>query len=373
MSSVIRLFTMLAVAAAAVCGTSTAQAKGNWLFSRDRCSRYEVGGELIVWRPSGCNLLYAVTDSRPFSEIAALPIRLPIGDKQELQPDYHPGFRVWLGYITTAQCADIVISYTRLHTRDSRKVRPHPETGGIWPTFVFPKNIDVYFNGIGATPAGQPPALTQARARFNYDAGDLEVGTRMAHGCHFWGRGFAGLHFVNLFHEFNVIYSGTISPGTSGPPGPFAVNALTPNRRTSEIWALGPEIGLQANYNAWCGFGLGGKFVAGLAAGSRKTTRFQSDFEQNLAAPQNPPFFQIADVGSKRESALIPFLGSRLGVSYMRRCMCNLLLAAEFGYEFRTYFDAMREPLFNGDRATGHMVCENISYDGFYLSLMIEV
>lgn len=363
MSSIIRLLVRLA-AATTMCYCGLASAFSGDLFSINGCHRFACGAEFLYLRPSHGDLLYAVTDARGSDILLASGFQArPVGPKNEIEPHYHPGFRVWLGWISLASCADFVGAYTRLHTGDSGRAVPLA-TGALWTTFQQINNTTILFNPGVASRPGQLPACARARASFDYDAGDLEVGIRACHSSGLWTRGFVGIHAFNLYHQLSAVYVGTSNPGNN------ANAVILHPKRSSQVWALGPEIGVEANYNAWCGLGLAGNFIVGMTAGAIQNKSLQRVNIRNL--PGTSIIDQTMNVSSQHNATVIPFMGSRLGVSYVGNCW-NLALKGEFGYEFRTYFGPIRNTVYTGDRATSSKVAGNFSYDGFYLSLMVEI
>lgn len=335
------------------------------------CGSYEIGAELLIFRPTTCDLMYAIVDPRTFAQVvngnpnpqAATDLAYPQGSEQSLQPDYRPGFRVFGSYLTAGKCVDITASYSWYHTRQGRCV--HPGEGGLWPTFAGTNQIDsILYNPINlANFPDQVAAFAKSRGRFDYDAADLEVGSRRLETCKFWVRGYLGLHFFNLFHQFGAYYQGTKLPGTSSFTDYFVVS-----RRSTSLWSIGPTLGSEAIYTFCGGLGLGAKFGIGIGAGSVRDYHYERVILQGRMGMIED---LALDVSSGRNMDVIPFLHARLGFNYSL-CCCTRWITAEVGYEFRTYFNAIRNSTYPS-RAALLNDCENFNLDGVYIRVSAQV
>lgn len=344
------------------------------------CGEFEVGGELLFMRTSSCDMFYAIIDPRPFSELLEInpdspedvfENLFPQGSKKSVRPDYHPGFRVWGGYVLGNSCLDIEAIYTRIHNTDKGSAHPSGEQG-LWPTLYDPNaNFTILYNPLGSI-SGQIPACARATFRFSYDAGDLQIGGRAMMNCRLWTRGFFGLHFANIERSCCVNYAGTEYPGLTNQQQPTATAYTLLSRRSATLWGIGPEIGVQGIYTVACGFGIGGQFTTGLIAGSNreKFSMYQTTTSLVPEPSADAPIVCCLDSGSRTQ--LSPFVDARLGVNYITGLCNNLVVVGEFGYEFRTYFEALKTQQFVTD-AFGPERCESFNFDGFYLSLMIQI
>lgn len=333
------------------------------------CGNFEVGGEFIALRPGACDLMYAVIDPRPYSSYPppqqdSTDDAFPQGSLRSLDPHYAPGFRIFGAYLTPGKCADVTASYTWLHTRQRQTSKPGD--GGLWPTFTNTPYIDsILFNPIDlAAFPGQLPAIARATAQFNYDAADLEVGSRRMIGCRFWGRAFAGLHFFDLHEYFQAHITGTKLPGSDDAA---SYNILS--RRTSQSWTIGPSLGGEAIYTICGGLGIGAKAGLGIGAGNFRIKGFENielrDAEGAVIQAER------MDIFSPHEVTVVPFVHARLGINYFC-CCCDHRITGEVGYEFRNYFHAIHEQLVI-THGRGSDRCNSFSLNGFYARLAVQI
>ena len=300
------------------------------------CGSFEVGAQAIYLRPTSCDFGFVIADDRPYNPNGssinnqnANNAKLPQGHHKGIDPDYEWGFRVSLGYVFDCLCYDVRLEYTYLHTHDKSDVFA-PENGSLWPTYAHPR-----YMGFAQTTGEDPqtfaqtpifsfegnPAHAHSRVKFDYDAVDLQFGSRSRKGCNLWLRGYAGLHFANID----------------------------------------------------CGFGIGAHFAAAILAGETDGKMVQHHVRAWDApnAPVNVD--ETLDVPHKSRNVLFPYFKTSLGINYLWCCGDCFNLVAEVGYEFSTYINVLNQFRFNDSRGTGAASCNSFNLDGLYISLRVTI
>ena len=314
-----------------------------------------------------------------------------------IDPDYEWGFRLSLGYVFDCACYDVRVEYTYLHTHDKSNVTS-PDDGGLWPTYGHPRymgfgetrtatGIDTV-NTFAQTPIFNGTnngdlAHAHARVKFDYDAVDLQFGSRSCKGCNLWLRTYAGLHFANIDHRFDSHYDGTMF---AVPPGPVAggkeqlqqtaANGVFDTDVHSKMctWGVGPLFGADVRYDIACGFGIGAHFAAAILAGETDGKMVEHDervWPTQNGAPTSVD--ETLDVCHKSRSLLFPYFRTSLGINYLWCCGDCFNLVAEVGYEFSTYINVINHFRFNDSRATGSSACDSFNLDGLYISLRATI
>ncbi len=371
------------------------------------CGRFEVGGEMLYMQPTVCDLPVTIVDHRPYVPppavvvIGALPNNTeenpPIGTIQKFNPHYRFGFRASVGYVWQDECRDCCFDMTGedtwFHTCSSLTVRPNPggrESGGLWVgdftdtnPFRLPAGSEpiftqqILFNATDNPIAfpGERDAFVKAWAKFWYDAGDIQVGSRMSC-CGLALRGFIGVHFANLQFAFSKHVEGTLHPGIRSSdafPNLFSQGVIGDVHQHAHSWVVGPKLGVAAKFDLLCGFGIGGRFGAAILAG-RRHSKYCWNYRQfsGLAPAGGLLADFILDTPSVRQTVISPEFDARLGLNYTWCCSDCFTLFVEAGYEIITYLNLLdKGPMFRQDRGLLGDECQPFSLNGVYLSLNV--
>ena len=354
-----------------------------------RCGSFEVGAQWIYLRPTSCDYDCAIQDDRAFTgstSTDAIVAALPSGRVHGADPDYESGFRVSVGYVMDCSCYDVRVEYTYHHPSD-RATLFGSETMGLWPTYMHPRyarNVpaDPGFTGFetpiftASIDSTEIPAIAHCNVKLDYDAVDIQFGSRSLKGCNLCLRTYAGLHFMNLDHRHEAQFNGVIaSPvtdssqlGLEGMFGEFDTHV----RWNKKTWGVGPLFGLDAHYAVACGFGIGGHVGAAILAGETDGEYFERDNRDWVSPPPADVDNQEAHIRYQERNILFPYLRASLGINYLWCCDCFKVLV-EVGYEFNSYINAIGHFRFNDERATGMANCYSYNLDGVYVSVRATI
>ncbi len=342
----------------------------------------EGGGQWLYLRPSSCDHDFVIRDNRPVmvppQTITEVTELLPSGCAHGVNPNYESGFRVFLGYL--CDCKDVRVEYTYHHPTQSFEVFGS-ESIGLWPTYMHPRyarNIQA-----GGGPAFETPIFTangiqaaaRATLRLDYDAVDLQFGSRSIARCNLFVRTYAGLHYMNLDLRHEAQFNGTgAGPGTTLVAEQIVGTQVafdTHVRWNKNTWGVGPLFGVDLRYPVWCGFGLGARVGAALLAGKTEGTFRERDTRVwELAI--SPDVDEEATVCHDSRHILFPYVRAGLGVNYLWCCPC-LRLLVEVGYEFNSYINTIGHFRFNDERGTGQANCYSYNLDGIYVGIRATI
>ncbi|MGE3955024.1 MAG: Lpg1974 family pore-forming outer membrane protein [Parachlamydiales bacterium] len=371
-------FLLITTTLFAECASCHNQPAG-WMGHRGSCSPsplprlmcngyWEVFGEALYLRPTTCDLGFAINDPRtipnPGTEILSW---LPQGKGHSIDPDHDWGSRIGIGLLSG--CGDVRAVYTRLHTRQSADALPK-NNGGIWVTYAHPATAQFTpgFNPfVDGTPTDGIPTFATASIRFDYDAVDLQWGSRALLKCELALRSALGLHFAYIDSRFADYWQGTEFDQF---PAELFTEIIT-NRSRRKSWGVGPAAGLDVHYPLACGFGFEGHLGAALLVGSRSETR--EGRRLTFLLPDTLERDQHLDVKTGNRNGLVPYLTARLGLDYLWCCECRFTLQLAFGYEFETYINAIEAYRYNDRRATGQTECSDFSLNGLYLRVRVII
>ena len=273
-------------------------------------SRYEISASFLLLQPTSSSLDYGI-HTQP------LPAVTPKWLIQSINPDYTAAFDVGLGYVFPQSANDIQLLWAHLSQSKS--------DGVIAPTndFIGP------FYEIG--PNAQNMQNLEGDSQFKYNLINLDVGQFVNFGCRLRTRMFTGISSVFINQHLNSSYSGVAA-------NPL-FNLSTDN--ISKYSGVGPRFGLLSTYQFTPRFGL----VAQIA-GSAYMGRLRSTMEilgssavlTGLGIPLNS---QSIKTGSANR--VVPGADGKLGLNYSFAFNHDSLLKVEAGYQFATYFNAIKE------------------------------
>ena len=361
------------------------------------CGSFEVGAQWIYLRPTSCDYDFVIKDVRQVnpstnqSDVDAILAWLPQGKSHGIDADYESGFRVSVGYIMDCSCYDVRVEYTYHHPCD-RSTVCGSETCGLWPTYMHPRyarNV-TDTSGNGGNPAFETPifsgminsvpieAKAHSRVKLDYDAVDLQLGSRCCKSCCLWLRTYAGLHFMNLDHKQTACYHGVMFGQVDDEKGIGSFTSvcgefITDVRWHKNTWGIGPLFGIDARYEIACNFGIAGHFGAAILAGETDGKFFEHDIRNWFGSGPPTDVDQIADVKHDHRNLLFPYLRASLGVNYLWCCGDCFNVLVEVGYEFNSYINAIGHFRFNDERATGMANCYSYNLDGIYVSVRATI
>lgn len=246
----------------------------------------------------------------------------PNGKRYNLDPSYHPGFRLDLGYgfCNGVSCMDLLFTYFNGTDSDS--------TSGpfLFDVIGFPGD------GTQIPEDTSYEGTARLKHKYQYYAGDL-IYSRLMFNCCPEGLSFLlGLHgaYIKVNEKFN----------SSG----FFINDDNPElffndlERFSRYWGIGPEFGVDFSYifPPFCQCPAGLFSIEATARGGllcTNTIADITDFTSRTAPAEshlsNKPIWRVN-----------PFVDTRIGLNY-DCCLCCLKTQFSLGYEFIWYSKAV--------------------------------
>jgi len=189
---------------------------------------------------------------------------------------------------------------------------------------------------------------TEAKNCIDYQNAAGEFGWSIFSGCPFTFRMFAGVEYASIDEKFEVKYSG--------------LNSVTAVEMQPKMNGVGPRLGFNGYWDAYCGFGIVGKFSTALLVSTLKGN-----------------FCQDGDEFAWREklcssTELIPNLQAKLGLTWRTRCFDCFTVAIEGGYQAVYYFRPLQRLKVTNVGATNEPIpitstrSEDFGLDGYFIN-----
>jgi hypothetical protein len=301
----------------------------------------------LYWQPTQDNMLLGILNSTVFDEsnfangINSRGINIDFG--------FRPGFRVGAGGYFDHDNWEMHAEYTWFHCH--QKKRASTESGQqILPSWGFPYSISTQ-------------AYYSAKERWNLkmDIGDMELARLCYVGTELTFRPNFGLRSAWIRQDVAVQYD-----------RPEAINGQDPDaaviKGKSNSWAVGPKVGLDANWLIGAGFRLFGCTGADLLFTNYTCLLFK---ETHTGLIQNNP----VKVKMSRISAVKPHLDLEVGLGWGTYLDCHSwYLDFALGYEFQIFFDQNMFLHFNDNGNAGNNTFPNgnLSIQGFSGSAKLD-
>jgi hypothetical protein len=311
----------LVVIAGCFCITTFADTKNEYINNRNS---FHIEG--LYLQPDSNNLKYAVfvAGNQPYKQS---------WHNQTVNPGYSPGFEVGINY--AFQQTPYNVSADRMHvgTSDSSSMQASDNIDISTVQFVAPPY------DVGPAVFGIKRATSTVTSNFN--SIDLDLGRIFAYDSHLKGRVFAGLNILNIKQNISTTFSDyrgspEIPDQAYGLPADPAFYFTTKN--SSDYLGVGPNLGLNIQYQANNGLGIVGEFVGALTVGTISSQdNFISASKRLNDLGINPSQQEITVPNATQ---FVPGLDSKLGLFYSRT-MHDMDFTIEAGYRFAYYFNAI--------------------------------
>lgn len=257
--------------------------------NRINSNRYEFGvyGEWIYFQPKFDNS-YFVLDGAASALGGG-------GTRIKNEPNYHSGFRVGADFVFCSTAVDL--RYTQLTESYSKNV-----TGNLFALVGDGTFVDL--------------TLTNAFAdsSFKYYAGQALLSQRIFDWCALGCDVHAGAHYAYLSNHNTFSFAPSATPRIV--------------KEKASYWGVGPELGLDLDFNLGCDFAIVGRASTALLLGrSKSTLHINQDIFVNFE--------------NESDWRFVPIQNYRLGVNYCLNPSCwYVKFTIEAGYELLTYFRA---------------------------------
>lgn len=279
---------------------------------------FEVFGQWLYLQPNGSNLYYAA-EAFPYDLTIADPPVSPNWQIFEIDPDFHSGFEVGIKALLLKKDMGIELNWERLHAHDAKSMHVRPlsyATGNmVGPIYDIGPNSSSYkaAKGKGVFKFDEVNLLVSKSICF---VQDLTIGLDL------------GLSFARIEQKTTSFYHNS---GASTSRNIFS---------KSSYWGVGPQIGINLDYDLYRGLCL---------TGSSSFSLYMGDIKNKATYESNAP--GLAGVGVQEpntqknkiptRSQLIPGFEERLGLAYAHSFKSwNLSLGA--GYTFQIYLNAVQ-------------------------------
>jgi Legionella pneumophila major outer membrane protein precursor len=266
-----------------------------------------------------------------------------------VNPDHHLGYRVNIGYVFPGTGNDVNLSYTNYNNDKNDST----------------KGLNLF-----ATELPERFLEANAKAKFKYQAVDLDFGQHINIGCNTQIRFFGGLRYADLESRFNTDYD--VIPEVSEPELDHIDLHTT---QKSEFHGIGPRFGVDTRYRLGHGFGVVGQLATALLVGESNNDHYDYD----LVAHYKDDYDIKKGITYKfdDQTRVVPNLAAKLGLDYSYRFQnCNhTKVTLEAGYQVDHYFNSIDRLSVNAAQPEIRTTRSTIdtSFEGPYLGIQIHI
>lgn len=274
-------------------------------------SKYEINASILWLQPTSTSLDYGI-HTQP------LPAYNPNWVIHTINPDYTAAFDVGIGYVFPQSANDIQLKWAHLTQSKSGF-----DSGASPENFIGP------FFQIG--PNEQSVNAVDGYSKFKYDLINLDVGQFVDFGCRMQTRFFTGVSSITIKQHLTSVFA-------SDSDSSFSMSL----DNISKYSGVGPRFGLASSYLFTPKFGLIAQFAGSAYIGrmraSLDTLGTSSLLVDEFGVSSNPQ-----SINTDNATRLVPALDGKLGLNYCFSFNHDSLFKLEAGYQFATYFNAIRE------------------------------
>jgi len=235
---------------------------------------------------------------------------------QNIDPTYQWAWRIFAGWEYGA-AMDVSLSYFNLRNSDSDSVGVSPTgTAG-----VFPQNDPTAFGSYTDGSANVDTHIDQVDLTFGQKIRPIRCVTLHP---------FGGLRYARITRDLDASFT----DGTLGTTTVFDLDTSD----DSKFSGVGPIAGLDAMIDLGSGFKVVGHVDAGVMVGD-----MDDDFSSVRTATTTGGVVTTAEtnVDADSNTRVVPFIDTRLGVSYTYEMDNDSALILELGYQASVYHDAI--------------------------------
>jgi len=269
------------------------------------CGKFFVTAEYLYWKAYEDGLSYAITGLGTFGGHSPDSQ----GKVQDVDWDYHSGFRLGGGYALPCVCWDVYANYTH-YSGDADGVTVVPGTGAessLWVTFGPP-----------STGSATLAPIASAEWDLCFHTVDIEIGRCFCWQNCFILRPFGGIKVAWTKDKYDIEYS--------SPPDNFL--QTIDHRQT--FCSVGPRMGISSNWNLCNCLSFFADGAASVVWGRYCVTR------EDALGIIDP----TTTVDTKHKFyTLRPLLDCKLGVKFDFPQLCRLHMYATVAYETIVFFN----------------------------------
>lgn len=282
----------------------------------DCCWSFDVGVDVLYWKPCVDDLDYAATVTGVINDVDN-PLEVHY---KSVCPDWEPGFRITLGKENAWKCFDLSFSYTWLESKDSES--SHASNGeriapvGLHPYLVDQSNVSNNFFNFG-----------KGKWELTYQTFDILLSYPFRCGsCHTIAP-FFGVEIVKFDQEWKAGYE------FQANTGPNEVGVV---KWESDYKGAGLKLGTDYNYMLCDGLSIFARASGTILIGDADTTNHQAEFEVSTdGSISNPNYIEFKDDDCCH---VVPGCHLQLGLQYEdETCGCEYKL--RFGYEVVKWYN----------------------------------
>lgn len=326
MRKLVRLFSILAVLCSGGLSASHIQ-PGGWEVSAD-----------FLWLMPTLDDTYFVID-------APIATAFPTGERRNNDFDFHPGFRVDVGFGFCDCDRYAKIDYAWLGAKENTTF----SGPFLWATIGRPDVISGFEAFAGSA---------SSELNFLYERIDAYVGQRVYDCCGLNVDLNFGLEFVYLRLRENYEYVEALT-----------VPIIAEIAQRSRTWGVGPQFGVDLYWEIYqmCGCSPGTLSVHIGSSGSILASRTDT---RNFQTLQGAVLLDTHDEDTWR---LLPALHAKVGLSYDTNLFSCYETSFEVGYEFNSYLRGLSRTIWPDNVADGLVYTNYYNFDvqGLYVSLAV--
>lgn len=281
---------------------------------------------LLYVQPNADNLKYAtfVSGTQPYYQS---------WHYQSINPSYHPAFEVGAGYAMHDTPYSTTVRWTHLNTNDSDSKQASTNTDLSTVEFVAPP-FEM-----------SPPVFgikhVDSKVNFAFDNVMFDFSQLFEYNAHVHAQVFGGLSILNLNQTITTTFSDYAgSPATSysyaTPPDPLYSFQL---QNTSRYLGVGPNVGLNVQYQSTSGFGVMGELLGLVTVGTIKAQdNFTSTSTRLTAVGIGTSSQQLT---APNATQVVFGADSKLGVFYHFPTNHFSNVTIDLGYRMATFLNAI--------------------------------
>jgi hypothetical protein len=330
--------TVAAIAAASLLAAFAAQANKGAKYEAPKAEpefpRFTLTGGVTYLQPSMDGLDYMdTTTGTPNAAEQYLST-----ETYNLDPGFDFGYFLGFGYMISDRY-DVQATWTQLNSNDNESasllIIDHLQvpqflqssSGTVAPVSELLQTDDLVI-------AGSEESL-------DYQMADATLGQYHKLTENLMTRVFAGIYYAKINSDVSNTYS--VELGDFIPLLMAENPVLGTESYNSSFWGVGPELGLDLEYDIYKGFDVVGHFAAAFLIGELQTEsqsyyNLPNSTQENVAGPA---IFYIS-AESEEETQFVPALNAKLGLSYNKPYSNNKYrFGVEAGYQAAYYFNAV--------------------------------
>jgi hypothetical protein len=261
----------------------------------------------LVLKPGSSNMHYA-------AEAIPLPLPSPNWNIYDIDPGYHFGFDICLGFSNHENCVSFFTNWQHFKSCSSAAVS------------VGSNNMVGPFFEIG--PDATPYNKALGNVQFKFNELNVNLGQYVEFGECLKTIIFVGVGMTSIKQKVNSLYSNS--------NGTIVRRIIVP----SNFFGAGPQLGIDFSYDLIGNFYLAGKGLCSLLSGKLKNHTFYLALAPELEAiGVTPPNKQQTCVNKR--TAVVPAFEQKIGVGYSCCDEC-FSVYLEAGFQSQIYISALQ-------------------------------